>query len=212
MSKARSPLTAPVLVLLSMHFFVRSAAPQHFEGRSFHAAHFDLIVRFPLLSYLYVKKKRNSNMRGITYKCAHLCAHLIKLFFNNNVELEILMQLTSWHQRSVLRDLKTKRPAALRYWRVCLQSPVQRLRVFPLDLGGRLSHLFQWTSAGWPRRQTLLHYQLFSSPTLGAFAGLQRDPALTPMRVGWKFASVSVPVRGSAWSTGCWIVCSLLSL
>lgn len=43
-----------------------------------------------------------------------LCAHQIKLFFNNHVELEILMQLKSQHQRSVLRDLQTKRPAALR--------------------------------------------------------------------------------------------------
>lgn len=72
MSKARSPLTAPVLVLLSMHFFVRSAAPQHFQGRSFNAAHFDPVVRFHLLSSLYVKKKRNPNMRDIAYKSTYI--------------------------------------------------------------------------------------------------------------------------------------------
>lgn len=121
--------------------FVRSAAPQHFEGRSFNAAHFDPTVRFPLLSNLYFKKKRNPNMRGIAYRSTYislkimtllnwyfcsrlpapcylsllgrtfqefLCAHQSKLFLNNNVDLEILMQLRSQHQRSVLRDLQTK--------------------------------------------------------------------------------------------------------
>lgn len=147
MPKVRSPLADPVLVLLSMPFFVRSAAPQHSEGRCFNAAHFDPIVRFPLLSNLYVKEKRNPNIRGIVYKSTYislkimtflkwcfcscpfapcylsllghilqvfLCAHQIKLFLNNNVELEILTQLRSQHQRYVLRNLQTKRPAALR--------------------------------------------------------------------------------------------------
>lgn len=110
-------------------------------------------------------------------------------------------------------EICVKRPADKETcWQVCLQSPVQRLGVFPLDLGGRLSHLFQWTSARWLRGQTLLHYQLFSSPTLGAFAGLWRDPAPTPMRAGWKLVSGSVPVCGSTWSTGCWVICPLLSL
>lgn len=112
-----------------------------------------------------------------------LCACQIKLLFNRNVELEVLMEPRSQHRRAASQRAAEKGPCTQCACNLAAVSQSERQPPAQPNVGVKVKFLFHWMPAdrGWMPLSSPLsptHFQQCSSPIVGVAAWQVSKPAL----------------------------------